>query len=407
MLKVYRNTKVRRPNESASVVMLLTPGLQVYIPSESAYPNVFAVEGPDEMIYLVASSHKERASWMNAIQGLEHFKKEKLKPKAQFFIVKADDSGDMLLLGCSGCDCILAVDREEIQLANLRSKKFIVRWPLHCVRRYMCEAYEFKIYTGPGAPRGEGEYTFHSTQAEHIYSILAAFIDLKAEEQLRQESTPDSLDNRSPAPLPLPAAAISDPPPQTDGDQLEGSMMYHDITSDLVPSSAHTSTSGGGGEYSRTRHDLGPQFNQVDEGGDVAVADGVYSTLQHMDKDRNITWYNASIASNPQYAMAMQPAPRTGAGRDCSVAEFPKTDTTATAQEPQHSPDPPAPICMNPTCQSLQGNIEEVPKPHTPEIPTKGNKVCACMCVRVRACMCAYMCVCICVLCIRCEGLGR
>ena len=372
---MYASTKTRPQFQAPSGVIPLTPGLQVYIPSESTYPNVFVVEGPDMMIFLSATNQEERASWMNAIQGLECFKEGKLKPNAKWFTVKAIDSEDMRLIGCSNSDCILAIDKEEIQLANLRNHKFIVRWPLHCVRRYVCESDEFKIFTGRRAPRGVGEYTFCSATAGEIYSTLDNFIDLKAEElqqQQQQADKKDSMEHRPPAPLPTPDVRC--PPSQNDGEQLDGSVKYHEITSDLVPrtASTHTSSSGGSEGYARTRHDLGPQFNQTDEdAADVMGATSLYNTLQHADKGKSKTWRSASIDSKAVYEMAKHPPSKTGAEGIYNVAyptatdpkEIPKTDTVIAAQAAQLSPD--SHSAMNPAYQSL-GDVVEEPKPPNP-----------------------------------------
>ena len=371
VLEVYASTKVRPQFQVPSGVILLTPGLQVYLPSESHYPNVFVAEGPDTIIFLAATSQEERASWMNAIQGLETFKEGKLKPDAEWFTVKGVDSEHMRLIGCPNGDCILAIDREEIQLANLRSKKFIVRWPLHCLRRYVCEMDEFKIFTGRRAPRGEGEYTFRSANAGQIYSTLERFIELKAQElqQQQQVSKSDSLENRPPAPLPTPA--VSCLPPQAGEEHQDSSVKYHEITSDLVPNRVCTSNGGSEG-YSRTHHDLGPQFNQADEGGAVAMGDGLYNTLQHMDKDKSKTWRTATIDSKASYEMAKHTAPKTGPDPIYNVAypttsdpkDIPKPNTSQ-AQASQLSPD--SHSATNPAYQSL-GEVVDEPKPQ-PQLP--------------------------------------
>ena len=368
LLEVYASTKVRPQFQTPSGVILLTPGLRVYFPSESHYPNVFVAEGPDTVIFLAAASQEERASWMNAIQGLETFKEGKLKPNAQWFTVKGVDSEHMRLIGCPNADCILAIDKEEIQLASLRNKKFIIRWPLHCLRRYVCDDDEFKIFTGRRAPRGEGEYSFRSANASEIYSTLDMFIDLKARELQQQEqvSKSSSLENRPPAPLPTPD--ISCLPSQTSSEQLDSSVKYHEITSDLVPSRVHAS-SGVDEGYARTQHDLGPQFNQAQQ-GEVAMGNGLYNTLQHMDKDKSGTWRTATIDSKAMYEMARHTAPKGGPEPIYNVAypvtsvpqDIPKANA-AQAQASQFSPD--SHSTVNPAYQSLGEAVDE-PNPPTP-----------------------------------------
>ena len=369
LLEVYASTKVRPQFQTPSGVILLTPGVRAYFPSESPYPNVFVAEGPDTVIFLAAASQEERASWMNAIQGLETFKEGKLKPNAQWFTVKGVDSEHMRLIGCPNADCILAIDKDEVQLANLRNKKFIIRWPLHCLRRYVCDDDEFKIFTGRRAPRGEGEYTFRSANANEIYSTLDMLIGLKARElqQQQQVSKSSSLENRPPAPLPTPD--ISCPQSQTGSEQLDGSVKYHEITSDLVPNRVHA-RSGVGEGYARTQHDLGPQFNQADQGGEVAMGNGLYNTLQHTDKDKSRTWRSATIDSKATYEMARHTAPKGGPEPIYNVAypvtsvpqDIPKANgSQAQAQASQLSPN--SHSAVNPAYQSLEEAVDEPNSP--------------------------------------------
>ena len=369
LLEVYTNPKVRPQFQTPSGVILLTPDVQVYLPAESNYPNVFVAEGPDTIIFLAATSQEERASWMNAIQGLETFKEGKLKPNAQWFTVKGVESEHMKLIGCPNSDCILAIDRNEVQLACLRSKKFIVRWPLHCLRRYVCEADEFKLFTGRRAPRGEGEYTFRCANADKIYATLEMFISEKAKElQQQQASRSDSLENRPPAPLPTPN--LTCPPSEAGSGELDSSVKYHEITSDLVPNHVHAS-SGDAEGYARTQHDLGPQFNRAGEGEAVAMGNGLYNTLQHMDKEgKSGTWRTARIDSKSTYEMAKPTAIKGGPDPIYNVAypntsdprDIPKANTLK-AQASQLSPGSHA--AMNPAYQSL-GETMDDPKPHPP-----------------------------------------
>ena len=310
-MEIYTNIKMRPQHQAPSAIIILTPDVQVYIP-EGLFPNVFVAEGPDSKIFLAADSQEKRAVWMNAIQGLETFNEGKLKPNAQCFIVKGGDSEYMRLIGCPNSDCILAIDIDGVQLADLQSKRFIIRWPLHCLRRYTCEKDEFTIFTGQRAPRGEGKYIFRSAIAEQIFSTLQMFINLKVQDLQQQDgSNPDPLENRPPAPLPKSTPPVSSSPPQMGEEQLETSMTHFESTDDLVPNRVSISSEGSEG-YARTHHDLGPQFNQlqVEVGGAVAVDDGLYNTLQHMGKGKYRTWPSASVGST--YEMAKHPPPKTG-----------------------------------------------------------------------------------------------
>ena len=102
-------------------------------------------------------------------------------------------------------------------------------------------------------------------------------------------------------------------------EQLETSMTRFESTGDLVPNRVSISSEGSEG-YARTHHDLGPQFNQlqVEVGGAVAADDGLYNTLQHMDKGKYRAEPSASVGST--YEMAKHPPPKTGVEPTYSVA---------------------------------------------------------------------------------------
>ena len=138
------------------------------------------------------------------------------------FSVEAQDGSHMNMIGARG-DCQLAITREsEILCALASSKQVVGVWPFNCLRRYWCGDRVFGFEAGKRSPRGEGTFTFISTQDEDIYSTLKQYID-KAKQATLQgkryeqavKEVMDDVNVRPKFPLPQEASATEVAPVHT------------------------------------------------------------------------------------------------------------------------------------------------------------------------------------------------
>ena len=91
--------------------------------------------------------------------------------------VEAQSWSHTSLIGAHG-ECLLAITtNSEILCALASSRQVVGVWPFNCLRRYWCGESVFGFEAGKRSPRGEGTFTFATTQDEEIYRMLKRYID--------------------------------------------------------------------------------------------------------------------------------------------------------------------------------------------------------------------------------------
>ncbi len=156
--------------------------------------------------------------------------------------MQAQDSNSMNLLGAIG-NCFLAFTSDfEIICALLPDKQVVGVWPLHCLRRYWCEEGVFAFEAGRRSPRGEGSYSFVTSENEDMYRTLDKLIQ-KAK---RDSSSSGSVDERPPAPLPTDAHKSESPIPSSESDEEGRKKANGSQETTPIPSKVPLPQPGGG-----------------------------------------------------------------------------------------------------------------------------------------------------------------
>ena len=93
------------------------------------------------------------------------------------YTVEAQDGSHTNMIGARG-NCQLAITCEsEVLCALVPSKQVVGVWRFNCLRRYWCGDGVFGFEAGKRSPRGEGTFTFQTSQDEEIYTILKRYIE--------------------------------------------------------------------------------------------------------------------------------------------------------------------------------------------------------------------------------------
>ena len=130
----------------------------------------------------------------------------------------------MNIIGARG-DCLLALTTEmEIVCALAPNKQVVGVWPFDCLRRYWCGEGMFGFEAGRRSPRGEGKYSFITSEDEEIYRTLQKFIDKAKRSSVSSSSSADSsrYDDRPPAPLPTDARQSETPVASSESEEEGG-----------------------------------------------------------------------------------------------------------------------------------------------------------------------------------------
>ena len=100
--------------------------------------------------------------------------------------VTPQDGTHMNLIGAYG-DCLLALTTEsEIICALAGTRQVVGVWPFNCLRRYWCGEGVVGFEAGKRSPRGEGTFTFATTQDEEVYMMLKKYIERAKQASLRR-----------------------------------------------------------------------------------------------------------------------------------------------------------------------------------------------------------------------------
>lgn len=103
------------------------------------------------------------------------------------FSVEAQDGTHMNMIGARG-DCKLAITGDSELLCALASTRQVVGvWPFNTLRRYWCGDGIFGFEAGKRSPRGEGIFTFISSQDEEIYSTMKRYIEKAKQTTLQRK----------------------------------------------------------------------------------------------------------------------------------------------------------------------------------------------------------------------------
>lgn len=103
------------------------------------------------------------------------------------FSVEAQDGTHMNMIGARG-DCKLAITGDSELLCALASTRQVVGvWPFNTLRRYWCGDGIFGFEAGKRSPRGEGIFTFVSSQDEEIYDTMKRYIEKAKQTTLQRK----------------------------------------------------------------------------------------------------------------------------------------------------------------------------------------------------------------------------
>ena len=91
--------------------------------------------------------------------------------------VEAQSWSHTSLIGAHG-ECLLAITtNSEILCALASSRQVVGVWPFNCLRRYWCGESVFGFEAGKRSPRGEGTFTFATSQDDEFYRMFKRYIN--------------------------------------------------------------------------------------------------------------------------------------------------------------------------------------------------------------------------------------